>query len=56
MAEARTPAERESWDRNGFVILPGFADAAVLRAMEARVVELVRSADAGCSGDHDVSP
>jgi ectoine hydroxylase-related dioxygenase (phytanoyl-CoA dioxygenase family) len=47
VAEALTPAERESWDSNGFVILPGFADAAVLRAMEARVVELVRSADAG---------
>ncbi|MDH3687694.1 MAG: phytanoyl-CoA dioxygenase family protein [Myxococcales bacterium] len=42
-----TPDERESWERDGFLILRGFADSAVLAAMEKRIVELVRTADAG---------
>ena len=49
MPNALTPAMRESWDRDGFFILPGFAEAAALQAMEARVVELVRTAAAGGS-------
>lgn len=47
MPDALTPAMRESWDRDGFFCLPGFADSSVLEAMEARVVELVRVAAAG---------
>lgn len=47
MPDALTPAMRESWDRDGFFRLPGFADSSVLEAMEARVVELVRVAAAG---------
>jgi phytanoyl-CoA hydroxylase len=47
--ESLTPAERASWERDGFVVLPGFADAAVLAEMEARIVELVRIADGGGS-------
>jgi len=42
-------AERESWERDGFVIVRAFAERAVLDAMEARIVELVRTADAGGS-------
>ena len=42
-----TRAERESWDRDGFVILPGFTPADTLQAMSRRIVELTRIADAG---------
>ena len=44
---ALTPAMRESWDRDGFFFLRGFAEATLLERMEARVVELVRAAAAG---------
>jgi hypothetical protein len=40
-------AERESWERDGFVILPGFAKPDVLEAMGTRIVEMTRAADGG---------
>jgi ectoine hydroxylase-related dioxygenase (phytanoyl-CoA dioxygenase family) len=50
-------SERESWERDGFVILPGFASAQTVAAMETRVVEMVRADDAGESlGDAYVVP
>ena len=52
-----TAAERADWERDGFVILRGFAEPATLAAMEARIVELVRTADRGGSiGDAYVQP
>ena len=47
MPNAMTQLMRESWDRDGYFMLPGFAAPAVLEAMEMRVVELVRQAAAG---------
>ena len=41
--------QRQSWERDGFVILPGFAPPETLAAMRSRIVELVRAADAGDS-------
>lgn len=49
MSGALTPAMSESWDRDGFILLPGFAESSLLEAMEARVVELVRAAASGKS-------
>ncbi|MFO7589699.1 MAG: phytanoyl-CoA dioxygenase family protein [Acidimicrobiia bacterium] len=49
-----TPAEREAWDRDGFLVLPGFVDAETCRAMEARAVELCRRAAAGESIRHSL--
>ncbi len=49
MSDALTPAMRESWDRDGFFLLPRFAEPPVLQMMEARVVELARAAAAGAS-------
>ncbi len=52
-----TRAERKSWERDGFVILPGFAKPVVLEAMETRIVELARTADGGGDiGDAYVVP
>ncbi len=52
-----TRAERKSWERDGFVILPGFAKPVVLEAMETRIVEMARSADGGGDiGDAYVVP
>jgi phytanoyl-CoA hydroxylase len=39
--------QRERWQRDGFFVVPRFADARVLEAMERRVVELTRAADRG---------
>jgi len=51
------PGARTSWERDGFVVVPGFADAATTRAMEARVGELAEAADAqGRIGDAYVVP
>lgn len=47
MTNTMTHAMRESWDRDGFFFLPEFTERSVLDAMEARVVELVRTAAAG---------
>jgi phytanoyl-CoA hydroxylase len=47
--DALTPQMRESWERDGFFFLRGFAEISVLEAMEARVVELVRASAAGDS-------
>lgn len=49
MAATLSDEERESWERDGFLILRGFADSATLATMENRIVELVRTADAGDS-------
>ncbi len=54
MAEAITAEQRESWDRDGYVILRGFVDGATCRAMESRAVELCRLADAGKSIRHSL--
>lgn len=52
-----TPAERDTWNSQGFVILRGFAGPDVLQAMEARIVEMARTADAGGDiGDAYVVP
>lgn len=42
-----TPAMRDSWERDGYFLLPSFAPPAVLEAMEARVVEIVQASAAG---------
>ncbi len=47
MSDALTPGMRESWERDGYFFLRGFAEPAVLDAMEARIVELARTAAAG---------
>ena len=39
--------ERESWERDGFVIVPGFADGATCAALWERTVAISRTADAG---------
>jgi ectoine hydroxylase-related dioxygenase (phytanoyl-CoA dioxygenase family) len=39
--------QRAGWERDGFVLLPGFAGNDVLRAMTERIVEIAREADAG---------
>lgn len=49
-----TPAQREAWDRDGFLVLPGFVDAGTCRGMEARAVELCRRAAAGESIRHSL--
>jgi len=52
-----TPAERDSWESEGFVILRGFAGPEVLEAMETRIVEMTRIADGGGAiGDAYVVP
>jgi len=52
-----SPAQRESWERDGFVLLRGFAERPVLDAMQRRIVEIVRTAEAGGSiGDAYVLP
>ena len=60
MSDSGTPLttdELQRWDRDGFVILPGFTDAATVTAMERRIVEMTRAADAGESiGDAYVVP
>ncbi|MGI9430983.1 MAG: phytanoyl-CoA dioxygenase family protein [Myxococcota bacterium] len=57
MPHVLTTDEREAWERDGFLILRGFADSAVLGTMEKRIVELVRTADTGESiGDAYVVP
>jgi len=52
-----TQTERDSWESEGFVLLPGFAGADVLEAMETRIVEMTRVADGGGDiGDAYVVP
>ena len=38
MPGALTAAQREQWDRDGFVVVPRFADAALLDAMTERTI------------------
>ena len=47
MPNALTSEMLESWERDGYFMLPGFAEPTLLAAMETRVVELVRLAAAG---------
>lgn len=47
-----TRAEREAWEQEGYVILPGFAPAHVLERMTTRIIEMARIADAGGSLDN----
>ncbi len=49
MAAALSDAQKEAWERDGFFIVPGFADAGMLAAMERCVVETVRAEAAGGS-------
>jgi ectoine hydroxylase-related dioxygenase (phytanoyl-CoA dioxygenase family) len=57
VSEPLTAIEIERWERDGFLVLPGFAPARVRGAMEERIVELVRAADRGASiGDAYVVP
>ncbi len=50
-------AQRESWERDGFFLAPGFASADTVSAMEARVVEMARAHAAGERiGDAYVTP
>jgi len=42
-----TELERESWERDGFVVVPGFADSAMRAALWERTVALSRAADGG---------
>ena len=52
-----TQAELASWERDGFLILPGFAKPDLLEAMETRIVEMTRAADGGGEiGDAYVVP
>ncbi len=57
MQNGLSPEDIDRWQRDGFVILEGFAKPDVLDAMRARVIELVRIADAdGSIGDAYVVP
>lgn len=47
MSDALTPEMREAWERDGFFVVRGFAESAVLEAMVARIVELTRRVEAG---------
>jgi len=52
-----TREQRESWERGGFFVVPGFEQPDTLAAMERRVVELARAHAAGESiGDALVLP
>jgi hypothetical protein len=52
VVRAVTDEQRESYDRDGFFRIDGFADRATGAAMLERVIELARRADAG----EDISP
>ena len=40
-----TNEQRAAWERDGYYILPGFADTALCAAMHARAVALARQAE-----------
>ena len=57
MAGSLGEEQLRSWERDGFVIVHGLADAATCKAMRERALELVRRAGAGDSiGDAYVVP
>ena len=42
-----TPAQRQDWERDGFIILPGFATEPIMSQMLDRVIDICRRAAAG---------
>jgi phytanoyl-CoA hydroxylase len=49
MREPLGDAQRADWERDGFLVLRGFAQRETLDAMHERIIALVRKADAGDS-------
>jgi ectoine hydroxylase-related dioxygenase (phytanoyl-CoA dioxygenase family) len=57
MTASLSEQQLASWERDGFVVLPGFADPALVDGMQQRIVEMTRAADAGGAiGDAYVVP
>lgn len=48
---ALTVEQRQSWEEDGFFILPGWSDPPVLQAMIERIVQLARAIDGGLARD-----
>jgi phytanoyl-CoA hydroxylase len=57
MAGSLSDEQLDAWERDGFVVLPGFAERETVEAMQERIIAMTRTADAdGAIGDAYVVP